>query len=63
VLSKSCLIESMKFINGAHRSMASLVKETLLWSLNFDGMQTSDVYEQLLSIITVIEERTQDVRG
>jgi hypothetical protein len=47
----------MKFINGAHGNMASLVKETLLWSLNFDGMQTPDVYKQLLSIITVIEER------
>jgi hypothetical protein len=61
MLSESCLIESTKFINGVCRSMAPVVKETLYGVLNFDGMQTSDVHEQLLdrshnySSITVIE--------
>jgi hypothetical protein len=49
MLSKSCLIESMKFINGAYRSMAPVVKETLYVVLNFDGVQTSNVYEQFLN--------------
>ena len=47
MLSENCLIESMKFINGAYRGVAPVVKETLYEVLNFDGVQTSDVHEQL----------------
>lgn len=39
MLSESCLIESMKFINGAYRSMALVVKKTLYGVLNFDDVK------------------------
>jgi len=47
MLSENCLIESMKFINGSLSGVAPVVKETLYKVLKFDGVQTSNVHEQL----------------
>jgi hypothetical protein len=44
----SCLIESIGFKDRAYRSMALVMKEILCGVLNFDGVRTCDVHEQIL---------------